>query len=76
MKPLPATITPTLAKLIVMLSSDRDGEILATVAAIGRVLAANRVDWHDFAAAMLSPIEDWHELISFCLLHSSQLTPK
>ena len=38
-----------LAKLIPMLSSDKQGEVLATVAAIGRTLQNAGCDWHDLA---------------------------
>jgi hypothetical protein len=38
-----------LAKLIRMLGSDRDGEVVATVVALKRALAANGLDLHDLA---------------------------
>jgi hypothetical protein len=47
-------ITPMLRKLIPRLASDQPGEILATVAAIGRVLRARGCDWHDLADALLA----------------------
>ena len=44
----PATAA-RLAKLIPMLGSDKPGEVTATAAAIGRVLAAAGMDWHGLA---------------------------
>jgi hypothetical protein len=38
-----------LPKLIRMLSSDSDGERIATLHAIGRVLSLNKMDWHTLA---------------------------
>lgn len=35
-----------LAKLILMLSSEQDGEVVAAARAIGRWLATNKKDWH------------------------------
>lgn len=47
-------IAPMLRKLIPRLGSDQPGEILATVAAIARVLRASGCDWHDLADALLA----------------------
>lgn len=45
-----------LQKLILMLSSDQDGEIVNAARAIGRELKANGMDWHGLAARLdLSP---------------------
>jgi hypothetical protein len=41
-----------LAKMIPRLSSDHDGEIVATAHAIQRTLQSSGRDWHDLAAAM------------------------
>ena len=38
---------PKLAKLLPLLASDKDGEVVATARAIGRTLAAAGADWHD-----------------------------
>ena len=48
---IPAAIRPKLAKLIAVLSSDRDGEVVATVRAIGRTLQGAGADFHDLAKA-------------------------
>ncbi|KGB81930.1 hypothetical protein JT55_10250 [Rhodovulum sp. NI22] len=45
-------ITGKLEKLIPRLGTEADGEIVATVRAIGRALQSNGCDWHDLAAAL------------------------
>ena len=48
-----------LAKLLPLLSSDRDGERVGTVAAIDRVLKSAKLDWHDVAAQITAePVEE------------------
>jgi hypothetical protein len=42
-----------IAKLVRLLASDRDGEVLAAVAALKRTLAAGGADINDMAAAMV-----------------------
>ena len=42
-----------LAKLVLMLSSDRDGEVVSAARAIGRTLRSGGTDWHAFAARLL-----------------------
>ena len=41
-----------LARLVRLLATDRDGERLAAVAALGRTLKAAGHDWHDLADAV------------------------
>jgi hypothetical protein len=60
-----AAIAPQLGKLVLMLSSSHDGEVIAAAHAIDRVLKSNRLDWHDFAQA-LCPDCDWHDMLAFC----------
>jgi hypothetical protein len=48
-------IAPTLAKLIRLLSSDREGEVVASVHAIRRVLASVGLSLHDLADAIELP---------------------
>jgi len=43
-------IAPKLTKLLPLLGSDKDGEVLATVSAIARLLSGAGLDWHDLAA--------------------------
>lgn len=45
-------ITDKLGKLIPRLGTDADGEVVATVRAIGRALQSHGCDWHDLAAAL------------------------
>ena len=45
-------IGPKVGKLVAMLGSDRDGEILATVAALKRVLETAGLDFIDFGDAL------------------------
>ena len=49
MRPLALAARPALARLIRLLATDVDGEALAAVRALGRVLKANRADFHDLA---------------------------
>jgi hypothetical protein len=49
MNALPTTISSTVAKLIALLASDRDGEVLGAVAAMRRTLASESLDLNDLA---------------------------
>jgi hypothetical protein len=55
----PRTIPPDLrvrlAKLVLMLSSEHDGERAAAANAIGNALKAAGLDWHDFVAGYATP---------------------
>ena len=68
-----------LSKLIPVLGSDKDGEIIAAAAAISRCLDAAGRDWHDIAAAtvrgwpvsaVVEPqtviLRDWQNLARKC----------
>jgi hypothetical protein len=48
-RPLPPSVRDKLGKLLPMLASDRDGERVGAVCAIGRVLKSAKLDWHDLA---------------------------
>jgi hypothetical protein len=54
-KTLSGEVRDKLFKLIPRLASDQSGEVVATVAAMRRVLAASTLDLHDLAAAIKSP---------------------
>ena len=54
MKPALA-VRPALAKLIRLLASDVDGEVLAAVRALGRALKASGCDFHDLASIVEAP---------------------
>jgi hypothetical protein len=45
-------IAPKLGKLIPLLASDKDGEVLAAARAIGRTLKSAKSDFHDLVAAL------------------------
>jgi hypothetical protein len=47
-----------LEKLVRMLSSDKDGEVLAATAAIRRVLATEGLDIHNLADALCKPAHE------------------
>jgi len=54
---------PKLAKLLPLLSSDQDGEVIAAARAISRALASVGADWHDLVKVLTEPasaeIEDF-----------------
>jgi hypothetical protein len=50
-----ATIAPKLAKILPLLASDKDGEVIATARAIGRMLAGAQADWHDLVRVLTEP---------------------
>ena len=50
-----SAVAPRVSKLICMLSSDRDNEVIATVAAITRTLKSAGLDWHDLAKQIEAP---------------------
>jgi hypothetical protein len=52
MSALTAALVPMLSKLIPLLASDKDGEVVATAHAIGRVLKASGCDWDDLVARL------------------------
>ena len=47
-----ADIAPTIAKLLRLLASDKDGEIVASVHALRRVLGSANLDLHDLASVV------------------------
>jgi hypothetical protein len=53
--PLLDQAAPKLRKLLLMLSSNRPGEVISAVAAIERTLRAANADWHDLAGRLLAP---------------------
>lgn len=50
-----ALVAPRLSKLIPMLATDHDGEVVATARAIGRTLESAGLDLHDLAKALVAP---------------------
>jgi len=50
-----ATIAAKLKPLLLMLSSDRPGEVANAAAAVTRTLKAANLDWHDLVGALTKP---------------------
>ena len=78
---LPAPLIPQLDKLIRHLSSNHDGEVVATVRAIGRVLKSGGCDWHDLAARFRTPVTqiphaDWRLDVRFCFENADLLNER
>lgn len=75
-------IAPKLAKLIPLLGSDKDGEVIATVRAIGRTLESTKADWHDLARALTTPLEKtarpngWRSMVKECFAAPNLLTER
>jgi hypothetical protein len=68
-----AAVASTLDKLIRRLGSSHDGERLATVHAIERVMKTAGRDWHDLPNAIVAPplapekpTGDWRSVARFC----------
>jgi hypothetical protein len=68
-----------LSKLLLMLSSEADGERANAAAMIGQLLSANGCDWHDLAAlvnhgeASASPTSSWQRTDGPANLQRGQL---
>jgi hypothetical protein len=75
-----ATIAPRLRKLVLMLSSSHDGEVVGAARAIGRALADAGTDWHQFADAIIRvdhlPNDNWRAMAQFCRGQAHRLTPR
>lgn len=55
---IPPVVLSKLTKLLPLLGSDQDNEVIATARAIGRTLAAAELDWHALADAIQAwPVE-------------------
>lgn len=57
MTALPDTLAAQLARMLPMFSSDKQGDVVATAAAVTRRLRAEGCDWHDLAAHVVRPPE-------------------
>jgi hypothetical protein len=74
-----ATITPRLRKLVLMLSSSHDGEVIGAARAIGRALADAGTDWHQFADSVIQAhhnSDDWRAMAQFCRGQAHRLTTR
>jgi hypothetical protein len=83
-------IATRLKKLLLMLSSDREGEVVNAARLIGTTLRDAGSDWHDLAAGLLTPAgrkplppppphddaDDWRTMRARCLAHSYLLAPR
>ena len=75
-----------IGRIIALLSSDKDGEVLAAVAALRRLLKSNGADLHDLVAllegkvrvvqvsAKASPPLTWRDKIALCQREADFLT--
>lgn len=57
-----AEIAPALRPLVLLLSSDKPGEVAAAAAQITRRLNRAGLDWHDLADALAGPADNVTEL--------------
>jgi hypothetical protein len=77
---VPATLAPKLAKMLPRLASDYDGEVVATVRAIERLLRSSGRDWHDLAATLCRPVQllnsDWRLDARFCAGNATRLSER
>jgi hypothetical protein len=75
-------ISPMLCKLIPRLGSDHPGEVVATAAAIERVLRGAGQDWHALASVLavtFDPVPDeadWRDIVALCAAHPTRLTKR
>jgi hypothetical protein len=85
MSPALAPIAPRLGQLMLLLSSNHDGEVVAAARAIGRTLKSHRLDWHDLAEALCPPLvpvgrpindRDWRDLLAFCATRMHRLSSR
>src|SRR5262245_61486024 len=72
--------------MLLMLSSDKSGDVVAAASAISKLLRANNLDWHDLAARIIEPPkreivyveqprddEAWRETLEACQRHANRL---
>jgi hypothetical protein len=79
-------IAPVLGKLIPRLASNHDGEVIATVRAIERVLKSSGRDWHDLSHAIVASPQpqheggerelDWLDIVTACLCQRHRLNQR
>ena len=75
------------SKLVLMLSSKHDGEVISAAHAISRMLKSNGADWHDLVAGLRQQpkpqpdaprdadddVSHWREMRKACLRHPDRL---
>ena len=57
-RPLPPEVRKRIAQMMPLLSSPNAGECAAAAGAIGRLLKAHDLDWHDLTAAVAEPPQE------------------
>jgi len=78
MTPAPATIAPIIGKLLRLLGSDKDGEVVASARALRRVLQGAGLDLDDLARMVEGPDAgtEWSKMVRHCRSNSDQLSAK
>jgi hypothetical protein len=81
-----AQIAGRLRKLVLLLSSDRDGEVVGAARAIDRALRSAGCDWHDLIKLLdrtptntdgvADQFRNWHPMREYCLRHARLLQPR
>jgi hypothetical protein len=90
--PIAPQIAPKLQRLLLLLSSNQPGEVVAAAAAIKRTLRTVGCDFHDLVAGLTAPsstkpqfhqeeaesrgVRDWHVMRKFCVEREQQLRPR
>ena len=76
-------IAPKLEKLVLMLSSDQAGEVVAAAAAIKRALRTAGANWYDLARGLTRPVTQdngdrsgWRPLHAYCRQHLDALSDR
>jgi hypothetical protein len=73
-----SAIAPKLSKMLLMLSSNYDGDVVAAARAITKILQDAGSDWHDLAA-ILAPAahpEVRDDVVQWCLSRRFFLSPR
>ena len=76
-----SAIAPKLSKMLLMLSSNYDGDVVAAARAITKILQDAGGDWHDLVAAMLPPLApaahlEVRDVVQWCLSRRFFLSPR
>jgi hypothetical protein len=77
-----SAIPPRLSKMLLMLSSNCNGEVVAAARAINKTLQGTGNDWHDLVADMLPPLAaagahlEVRDVVQWCFSRRSVLSPR
>jgi hypothetical protein len=79
-------IAQRLKKLVLLLSSEQDGEVVGAARAIDRALRSAGADWHDLVSQLdrtstntscaADQFRNWHPMREYCLHHAHLLRPR